>query len=173
MIDSFTTERLTAERLRPEHLELLCSVNRDPRVAATLGGVRTDEETRDRTQFHLDHWQRHGFGIWIFRARTDGRFISRAGLIHTVVDGVDEVEIMYALPAEEWGQGFATELARAVVEIAFARLGLAQIVGFTLPHNLASRRVLEKSGFVYEREVVYRDLLHVLYRQHAPSVAVG
>ena len=41
-----------------------------------------------------------------------------------------------------------------------ASLGLDSIIGFTLPHNQGSRRVLEKAGFVYERDVVHAELLH-------------
>ena len=48
--------------------------------------------------------------------------------------------------------------------MAFDVLGLPDLVTYTLPGNLASRRVMEKLGFTYEREVVHADLPHVLYR---------
>lgn len=45
-IETFWSERLRAERLHPEHLDLLCQMHADSRVMATLGGVRSEAETR-------------------------------------------------------------------------------------------------------------------------------
>jgi ribosomal-protein-alanine N-acetyltransferase len=66
--------------------------------------------------------------------------------------------------ADRWNEGFATELARASLQVGFTDLGLAEVIAFTLPDNLASRRVMEKAGFVYDREIIHAGLPHVLYR---------
>ncbi|HWY86280.1 MAG TPA: GNAT family N-acetyltransferase, partial [Gemmataceae bacterium] len=76
----------------------------------------------------------------------------------------DEIELGYGLLTEFWGQGLATELAAASVRAAFDALKVPEIVSFALPTNKASRRVMEKVGFQYEKEVVWADLPHVLYR---------
>jgi ribosomal-protein-alanine N-acetyltransferase len=55
------------------------------------------------------------------------------------------------------------------VELAFGPLGLDRLVAFTLPDNVASRRVMEKSGFIYERHIEHAGLPHVLYGH--PAVA--
>ena len=164
IVETFRTERLAAERLSPDHLGDLLRMNRDPRVMATLGGVRPDEETERYLRDNLEHWERYRFGIWAFRDRTDGSFVARAGLRHTRVGGNDEVELAYALRSEYWGRGLATELAEAAVALGFERLGLEDVVAFTLPTNRGSWRVMEKTGFEYERDVVHAGLPHVLYR---------
>jgi RimJ/RimL family protein N-acetyltransferase len=69
---------------------------------------------------------------------------------------------------KRWGQGLATELAHAAVDVAAEPLHLREIVAFTLPDNLASRRVMEKAGFTYERNVIHVGLPHVLYRRRLP-----
>jgi ribosomal-protein-alanine N-acetyltransferase len=162
---------LIAERLRDEHFDELCRMHRDPRVMATLapagapnGGVLSDEETKLFLHRHLDHWDRLGYGLWVFRDRADGRFVGRAGLHNTHVGGDDEVELAYALMAEYWGKGLATEMAQEIVTLAFERLGMTDVVCFTLTTNLASQRIMEKAGFEYERDVVHAGLPHVLYR---------
>jgi [ribosomal protein S5]-alanine N-acetyltransferase len=48
-------------------------------------------------------------------------------------------------------------------------MGLGTVISYTLPGNLASRRVMEKLGFSYEREIVHYDLPHVLYRLQSPG----
>lgn len=163
-IITFRTDRLIAERLRGEDLDELCRMHHDPRVMATLGGLRSDEQTQQFLRDNLRHWDRHGYGLWMFRAKAGGRFVGRGGLRHVHVGGHDEVELAYALMAEFWGSGLATEMAKAIVTVAFAHLGMADIVAFTLATNQASRRVMEKVGFQFERDIVHAGLPHVLYR---------
>jgi ribosomal-protein-alanine N-acetyltransferase len=81
------------------------------------------------------------------------------------IEGHPEVELGYRVAAAWWGRGIATEMASALVAVARDRLGLADLVAFTLPYNLASRRVMEKAGFTYERDIEWAALPHVLYRQ--------
>jgi [ribosomal protein S5]-alanine N-acetyltransferase len=163
-VETFRTDRLLAERLSEGDMADIRRMHRDPRVMATLGGLRSDEETARYLRDNLDHWDRYGYGIWALRDRTDGRFVGRAGLRNTHVGGEDEVELAYALVADYWNKGLATEMAKAILEVAFEELGLTEVVCFTLPTNGASRRVMEKAGFEYERDVVHAGLPHVLYR---------
>jgi RimJ/RimL family protein N-acetyltransferase len=91
--------------------------------------------------------------------------VGRGGLQWTYVGGHDEVEVAWAVVPERWGEGLATELAEASIATAFGPLHLEQIVAFTLPHNITSRRVMEKTGFQFERDIVHAGLPHVLYRR--------
>ncbi len=123
-VETFRTERLVAERLREDHLGELLRMNRDPKTMASLGGVRPDEETERYLRDNLGHWERHGFGIWVFRDGAEGRFVARAGLRHRHLDGDEEIELAYALRSEYWGRGLATEMAAAAVAVGFGWLGL-------------------------------------------------
>ncbi len=163
--DSFETSRLTAERLGADHFEELDRFHRDRRVMATLGGPRDAARTRRFLEDNLAHWDRFGFGIWVLRDRDGQAFAGRAALRHVEVGGQDEIELAYALMPEFWSRGLATEIARACLDLGFGVLGLDDLVCFTQPDNMASLRVMEKVGFVYERDVVYLGRPHVLYRQ--------
>jgi len=158
------TDRLIAERLRVEGLNELCQMHHDPRVMATLGGVRSDDQTQQFLRDNLRHWEQYGYGLWMFRAKTDGQFVGRGGLRNVHVGGNDEVELAYALMAVFWGSGLATEMAEAILTVAFTHLDIADIVAFTLSTNQASRRVMEKAGCTFERNIIYAGLPHVLYR---------
>ena len=72
------------------------------------------------------------------------------------------VELPWSLLPESQGRGLATEAATAALTVA-AGLGLKHVVSLTLTGNLASRRVMEKIGLTYEREVEHFGLPHVLY----------
>jgi RimJ/RimL family protein N-acetyltransferase len=155
--------------MREPDLPDLCRMHRDKRVMATLAGVRSDEETAEFLRAQLAHWERYGFGWWTLREASSGTFVGRGGLRRVTVEGREEVEVGYALMLEYWERGLATELAGESARVAFEILDLPDIVSFTLPTNRASRRVMEKIGLRYERDVVHADLPHVLYRLSAST----
>lgn len=172
--ESFRTERLVAERLDARHLHELLRMHGSRRVMATLGGVRDAPETGAMLETWLAHWDRHGFGLWIFREAASGEFAGRAGLQRVRIEGGDEVELAYALMPGFWDRGLATEMAARLVDLAFGELALPELVSFTLPGNRRSRRVMEKVGFAYERDILHAGLLHVLCRaRHATARGPG
>ncbi len=58
----------------------------------------------------------------------------------------DDIEIAYRLPHACWGRGYATLMAKAVLEFGLHTLGLPRIAGVTWPENVPSQRVLDKIG---------------------------
>jgi RimJ/RimL family protein N-acetyltransferase len=169
--DEMRTPRLLLTRPRPADLEDLARMGADPVVTATLGGVRSREETQAALDRHLAHWDRHGFGWWVVRDPESRGFIGRGGLRLFPLEGVEETEVGYGLMAAWWGRGLATELARESVRVGFEVLGRPDLVCFTLPTNRASQRVMEKAGFRYERDGIHADLPHVFYRLTAAQWA--
>jgi ribosomal-protein-alanine N-acetyltransferase len=163
-LDTVETERLVGERLREGHFEYLRTQDSDRDVMATLGGVRSENETWENLWNGLEHWERNGFGPWVFHVRETGEPVASAALRRIEIEGQPEVEVGYRVAVAWWGCGIATEMASALVGVARDRLGLAEVVAFTLPENRASRRVMEKVGFTYERDIEWAALPHVLYR---------
>ncbi len=170
-VDGFETARMRAEPIGARHRDGLIALLGDPRVGATLGGVAGPAAVDAQIAGMTAHWEREGFGWYAFRDRETGALVARGGPHRCHVAGNDETEIGWAVVPERWNEGLATELGAASLELAFGPLGLGDVVSFTLPGNLASRRVMEKLGFRFERETVYADLPHVLYRLSAPRAA--
>ncbi len=110
------------------------------------------------------HWERFGFGLWLLRDRQTGEAVGRGGVRWAGLAGVPNVEVAWAIVSRRWGQGLATELARESVRIGFEELELDELIAYTLPHNTASRRVMEKAGLAYDRDIVVEQMPHVLYR---------
>lgn len=170
-LDRFTTARLLAERLAASHLPQLRQMDQNELFMASLGGVRDEPGTQAYFDMNVAHWVEHGFGLWMLRHREGGAVIGRAVLRHLDVDGADEVEIGYGFLPEFWGRGLATEVARACVGIGLERVELSSVIGITLPTNVTSRRVMEKAGLTYEREISHQGVAHLLFRrgQERPS----
>jgi [ribosomal protein S5]-alanine N-acetyltransferase len=159
--------RMVGVRPRPEDGPAVVALWRHPRVIPTLWPTSagpTEAEAIQINERTIAHWERHGYGPWILRDRTTDEIVGRGGLARTLVAGRDEVEVQWAIVPERWGEGLATELAHTAAEVAFTDLELQTIVAFTLPHNRASRRVMEKAGFRYEQDTEHAGLPHVLYR---------
>jgi RimJ/RimL family protein N-acetyltransferase len=148
------TERLVLERLTPEHEPDVARILQDPLVAAMLSD---DGRPPSREQVHaqhlakLEHWERFGFGLWAARDRTTGALIGRGGLQHAFAKGLHEVEAAWTIASERWGEGLATELADACVQVGLTSLGLRRVIALTTADNTASRRVMEKAGFHFAR----------------------
>lgn len=162
--EKFRTQRLLLTRIGADDIDDMLRMHRDERVARTLGGPRPDAEVEALVRELEAHWERHGYGWWVLRDPESSRFIGRGGLRQVRVAGQSEVEVAYGLLPEWWGRGLATELARVAVAQGFVALGLDEVVSYTLPGNRASRRVMEKAGFAFERDIEHAGLHHVLYR---------
>jgi RimJ/RimL family protein N-acetyltransferase len=88
---------------------------------------------------------------WIAVEKASGEFIGGFAL-ETAADGpVDEAELGYRLRPSAWGNGYASEGARALIDKGFGAFGLRRIWAQTMAVNLASRRVMEKAGLAYVR----------------------
>jgi RimJ/RimL family protein N-acetyltransferase len=116
-----------------------------------------------------------GFGLWAVEIVGVAPF---AGFIGLSVPRFEAhftpcVEIGWRLAAEHWGRGYATEGARAALAFGLDTLKLKEIVSFTVPENVRSRRVMEKIGMRHDEPGDFEHPLlpeghplrrHVLYR---------
>ena len=163
-VESFTTQRMIANRINHADFNDFYLTHSDERVAATLGGVVTEAVGKQKFAWNLQQWVENGFGLWIFRLKDPNSFIGRGGLRRVQVGGKEEIEVGYALMPEFWGLGLATEMAKASIEVAFDILQISNVVCFTSTTNLASKRVMEKAGFKYECDLMHAHSPHILYR---------
>jgi RimJ/RimL family protein N-acetyltransferase len=169
------TERLIGEPATERHRDFAVELFGDPQVAAWIwpeglgGRPRTPGQAEQILARFVAHWRAHGFGWWYLRERDSGQLVGEVGLQRTEVERRPVVEVGWTMLPERWGRGYATEAAHAAVEHGFDELGLHEIVSFTLPHNQRSRRVMEKLGMTYDRDIERANLPHVLYRLPAPA----
>jgi RimJ/RimL family protein N-acetyltransferase len=146
---------MVAEPITAAHQDDMLRLLTDPLVAATLGGPPSPARVAAMIAAQSAQFDRFGYGFWVWRDKAGGDVVAR---------GADEVEVGWAVASSRWREGLATELGAASVREAFEAHGLDDLVAFTLTDNVASRRVMEKLGMAYERDVVHAGLPHVLYR---------
>lgn len=145
--EGLATPRLQLRRFTPADEDRLWQLNSDGRVMRFLGGVLSREKNRELLdQRILAYYDDHpGLGVWATIERRSGRCLGFHLLNH--VQGQDEViQVGYRLFPDAWGQGYATEMCRALLAYGFLRRRLPLLTANADPGNLASHRVLLKSG---------------------------
>jgi RimJ/RimL family protein N-acetyltransferase len=146
------TERLLLRRWREEDREPFYRLNSDPRVMEFMPACLTRPESDQLFERMSEHFRKHNFGLYAAELREDRTFIGYVGLALPSFEAgfTSCVEIGWRLSADHWGRGLATEGARAVMKYAFEELSLDEIVSFTVPGNMRSRRVMEKIGMTHD-----------------------
>lgn len=161
----FETARLSLRPFTWADLDELAIIRADPEVMRYIGaGLPHDiEQVRSSLQRKVQIWAQHNFGHWAVRFKGEGKIVGWCGL--DFLDETSEIEIGYGLARQCWGQGIATEAARASLRYAFDQRHLEYIAAVALPANLASQRVMQKIGmkyirhaFFYHSDVVYYSI---------------
>ena len=149
------TERLILREWRDEDREPFARMNADPRVMEFFVSTMTAAETDALIARYREHWRTRGYGMCaVDRKLTNGarEFIGYIGLarVRYEIDFTPVVEVGWRLAPHAWGQGLATEGARASLAYGFETLGLDEIVAFTATTNVRSRRVMDKIGMTHD-----------------------
>lgn len=143
------TDRLVLRRWTDADRPAFAAINGDSRVHDWLGGPISAEASDaliDRINAGIDL---QGFGLWAAERRTDGRLAGMIGLSRVAAGDLPVgpcVEIGWRLHPDVWGQGLASEGARAALDWGFGPGALTEILAFTAETNLASQAVMRRIG---------------------------
>lgn len=142
------TKRLILRRWRDADRRPFAAMNGDPRVMEFFPSLLTAAESNKGVDRIEAHFERHGFGLWAAEVKKSGRLAGFLGLSVPRFEAsfTPCVEVGWRLAAEFWGRGLATEGASEALRFGFEDVGLREIVSFTVPANVRSRRVMEKLG---------------------------
>ena len=145
------TARLLLRKWRHPDREPFAALNADPRVMQFMPCCLTRKESDALVDGIQAHFREHGFGPFATELRVNGTFIGFIGVSVPQFKArfTPAVEIGWRLSAVHWNQGLATEGAQAVLRYAFETLKLDELVSFTVPANISSRRVMEKIGLIH------------------------
>jgi ribosomal-protein-alanine N-acetyltransferase len=148
------TERLVLRQLTPDDAEFILELLNDPFFIRNIGD-RNVQTIEDACSYILNgpvaSYIKNGFGLYLVLLNETQEPIGMCGLIKR--DGLEDVDIGYALLPRYWSRGYAVEAAQATKEYAREIIGLKRIVAIVDPVNAGSIRVLEKIGLQYETMV--------------------
>jgi RimJ/RimL family protein N-acetyltransferase len=149
------TARLVLRRFREDDADNLFRLDNDPSVMRFLsGGTPTPRDLieTDILPMFLNYDEGFpAFGFWAADDKASGRFLGWFSFRASDEADPGEVTLGFRLRRDAWGQGYATEGARALIRMGFTELGVQRVVATTYQDNLASRRVMEKAGMTLSR----------------------
>ena len=172
------TPRLILREWIESDLEPFTQLCADERVREHFPSTLDREQSAEWATRIGDHFRQHGFGFWAVECRAGAPFIGYLGLNTVSFEAhfTPAVEIGWGFARQAWGQGYATEAARAALDFGFETLALAEIVSFTVPANVRSWALMERIGMRRDRagDFDHPSLAkghplggHVLYRVEA------
>lgn len=162
------TARLVMSPLGAEHLEEMASLYADPEVTRYLAPL--DERGHEQRLAESERsWRELGYGRAAVREAATGRFVGRAGLVWW--PGLGEVEANWAFRRDSWGQGYATEAARAWVDWGLKNLDVEHLTANIHPDNAASLAVARRLGMTPLRRDTFHGGPVIVYCARRPIIA--
>ncbi len=156
------TERLLLTPYAPTDLDVALQMYTDPEVVKYVYDVMTEEEIRQEMSNSIKRGGNGGIGIWCIADRRTGEKLGDTYLLPMPIDKDDtdfslvvmgqmpdaEIEIGFFLKRSAWGRGYATEVCKRLLQFAFQEVSLNEVVASVDEDNVASKKVLEKSGLL-------------------------
>jgi RimJ/RimL family protein N-acetyltransferase len=138
------TDRLTLRMLRESDFEAYAEMCADPEVMRYIGDGQplVRPMAWRNLALMIGHWSLRGYGIWAAEERSTGELVGRIGFWNP--DGWPGFELGWMLRRAYWGRGYATEGARAALDLAFTRMERADVISLIHPENVASIRVAHR-----------------------------
>jgi len=146
---------------RLDDLDNLATLLADADVIRYVGNGLPIARAESESALHsiIRHWDNHGFGRWAIIDKEAQEFIGFGGLRSLM----GTPEVVYHFAKSYWGQGLATEMARASLRFGFDEHQFYRIVAIAKPDNAASIHVMEKIGMKYEMHTSYYNIDVIQY----------
>ena len=145
------TERLVLRRYAEQDKEDFINLFTDAAVMKYVGdGVLTEARAEAFWQKLFEKLYPQGFNIWAIFTKEDLHYVGHAGIYPRPMRKEDW-EFVYFLNRNSWGKGYATEIARRIIEYGIEELNLPVVYATVDEVHSASIRVLEKAGMKFER----------------------
>lgn len=174
MQKSIETNRLFFRELVPSDADGIFELDSNPEVHRYLGNdpVKSMQQCHDAIAHIMNQYEKNGIGRWAAILKETGEFIGWAGLkLESNVNGHNQFyDLGYRFIQKHWGKGYASEAAEAFVDYGFNVMKLEKINAFVDTDNLASRKVLEKSGLKFVNTFDYEGTEECWYEMRNPNL---
>jgi len=162
------TDRYILREILETDISGMYDLESDPEVHKYLGNkpVKSIDQTLKVINYIRDQYETYGIGRWAVIEKSSGEFVGWSGLKYETVvrDDMNYYDIGYRLRQKFWGQGIATETAKAALKYGFETMKLDEVYGGAHVENIGSNKVLKKMGMNFIEEFDYAGLMHNWYR---------
>ena len=163
------TQRLKLRKFPSQDLDPLGGLMRNSQFMHLSLGMLSPEQTAGFLERIFAGYREHAPSQFAVIGRAENKLIGYCGFFRQTVDAIEEIGIGYRIDPAHWGQGIATEAARAVRDHAFTEPGLERVISLIHPDNVASCRVVEKIGMTIQKQTVFRGFPTIVFTLNAPE----
>ena len=158
---NLNSNRLLIGHFQRSDLEQWFSIESDPEVRKYIldGSILNREQSLAYIDQNIDSYAKFNFGRYALREKKSLRLIGMCGFLNNEM-GID---FGYRLSKDMWGCGLGFEAASAVLNYGVGSIGLKHFVAGVMPGNLASIKILDRLGFVYQKDVIFDGLIYQKY----------
>lgn len=157
-----TTPRLILRPVTLGDFDATHQLLSDPEVMRfSLNGPYSEQKTLEFINNCIQQTAKNLPSLLAVTNRTTGLLIGYCGFYKQKINGIEELELGYRLAKQYWGQGLATEAAKAMQQHAFNEMGLTRLISLIEKENIGSVRVALKNGFTLEKEMLYDKRIQV------------
>ncbi|WP_207515600.1 GNAT family N-acetyltransferase [Longitalea luteola] len=170
----FETNRLLIRRYTLADEANFFAINGDAEIMRYIREPRDRQECLIFLRRNIQFYEQHPLmGRWAMAEKDSGTFVGSFAIIP--VETTDpkrhtEIQLGYALLKDYWGRGYATESTLAGRRYAFDTMKLPQIVAITEQENIASQKVLLRSGFKKQPDIREGNKMLCYFTSHNPNV---
>lgn len=168
MVPVLETDRLILSGHQRKDFSALADLWATESIVKYIGGtISTERESWMRMLSYAGLWQVLGFGYWAIREKESGQYIGDLGFadFHRMIDlpikGIPEAG--WVIAPEYQGKGYVTEAMQSALKWLTLQNKFEQTICFIAPDNLASIRVADKLGYLFEQEVLLNGQKSFLY----------
>lgn len=175
--DILETKHLRVRETTIADVDEFYRIYEEPEITRFMDNLyENPEDERAYARDYIDKvYAFYGFGIWTVvekdcfgsdrQAGTSEKVIGRAGICYR--EGYEDPELGFMIAVDRQGQGYATEVCRAVLQYAHEELGFERILAFVQMGNNASGRVCEKLGMKRQDKVAICGIQHEIWCHEA------
>ena len=160
------TKRLILKKPVSSDFDELLRLRTDHQVMRYIGAgdIQTENQVKEFIENAKSYSDKYGLGFYSVFEKEKNAFIGQAGLFHLGFNvNQPDIELAYRLHTKYWNKGYATELAKALIEYGFTEFSLPGIVAIVHPENGRSRRVMEKAGMFYRGMIDFKGSMLPCY----------
>ncbi len=161
------TERLLLRKMTDADFPALCRMLQDEEVMYAYAHAFSDEEAHNWLSRQQARYQQYGFGLWAAILKKSGEMIGQCGVTVQDCNGREVLEVGYLFCKDFWGQGYATEAAKACRDYAFTHLHADEVFSIIRDNNFPSQRVAKRNGMQphgsFTKHYYGIDMPHIVY----------
>lgn len=162
------TDNIILKPITPSDFDPLYKMYTNPNVMKYIydGRIFSKETATEKLNGFVQHWKKHGFGMYLLQLKNKGHIAGYAGLRFFEDERPEfknEIELGYIIDEPYWGKGYASEAVTACVNFGIHDKQFERILATILPENIASQKVSEKAGLKHTFDAEFDGLLHYIY----------